>query len=163
MLYKAAKQEYEKVSRQSVVSPLETLCSDVAYEGSPCCTYRGCNCLTWSLPDLEGVGCLLNTSVGIACAVCVLLAFSRSGYRRWSSPSFSQCFPYSHPFLCYDTTLTQRRDTVAQYLEADLEEFEQLQDVVKTYLNDNPTSKANVMYKSAAIYAPEKQSPLYEF
>eukprot|EP00903_Cladosiphon_okamuranus_P011858 g11139.t1 len=39
----------------------------------------------------------------------------------------------------------KRRDTVAEYLEADLAEFEQLQDVVKTYLHDNPSSKANVM------------------
>ena len=58
---------------------------------------------------------------------------------------------------------TQRRDTVAEYLEADLAEFEQLQDVVETYLHDHPNSKANIMYKSAAVYAPEKKSPLYEF
>jgi len=39
----------------------------------------------------------------------------------------------------------QRRDEVSKYLEADLAEFKKLQEVVETYLNDNQSSKANVM------------------
>lgn len=66
-------------------------------------------------------------------------------------------------FLWLDPPPIQRRDTVAEYLEADLVEFEQLQYVVNTYLHDNPASKANVMYHSAAIYSPEQESPLYDF
>ncbi|CAM9489564.1 unnamed protein product [Scytosiphon promiscuus] len=57
----------------------------------------------------------------------------------------------------------KRRDEVAQHLEADLAEFEQLQRVVQTYLEHNPASKANVMYKTANIYAQEKYSQFHEF
>ncbi|CAM9324747.1 unnamed protein product [Pylaiella littoralis] len=57
----------------------------------------------------------------------------------------------------------ERRAPVAQYLEADLAEFQKLQGVVKAYLEDNPDSGGNIMYSRANIYAPEEQTPMYEF
>eukprot|EP00903_Cladosiphon_okamuranus_P017350 g15984.t1 len=58
----------------------------------------------------------------------------------------------------------KRRDSVAEYLEADLADFEQLQHVIKTFLEDNPDSEANALYRRAAIYSAEKESrATYEF
>ncbi|CAM9149828.1 unnamed protein product [Ectocarpus sp. 4 AP-2014] len=58
----------------------------------------------------------------------------------------------------------KRRDLIPPpLLEEDLVEFHELQRTVGAYLEDNPTSKANAMYKTADIYAQEDASPFYEF
>ncbi|CAN0014352.1 unnamed protein product [Ascophyllum nodosum] len=55
----------------------------------------------------------------------------------------------------------KRREAVVDHLADDLKQFEELQDIVATYLDGNASSKANAMYKTANVYS--YQTPSHDF
>ena len=56
---------------------------------------------------------------------------------------------FGRPFICFlcfrCSTRSQRLEPVSDVIEADLGEFQELQNVISEYLNANDSSQANAM------------------